>query len=36
MRQKYNTKTTVIGDAEKVSRAASAIRMGFYAAMAVE
>lgn len=36
MRQKYNTKTTVIGDAEKVSRASSAIRSGFYAAMAVE
>ena len=36
MRQKYNTKTTVIGDAEKVSRASSAIRSGFYAAMSVE
>ena len=36
MRQKYNTKTTVIGDAEKVSKASNAIRTGFYAAMSVE
>lgn len=36
IRAKYNIKTTVIGDAEKVSRAGSAIRSGFYAAMSVE
>ena len=36
IRQKYNFKTTVIGDADKVSRAAHAIRTGFYASMAVE
>ncbi|MEH7277169.1 FAD-dependent oxidoreductase, partial [Neobacillus vireti] len=36
VRKQYNIKTTVIGDAEKVSKAANAIHTGFYAAMAVE
>lgn len=36
VREKYNIKTTVIGDAERISRAGGAIRTGFYAAMAVE
>lgn len=36
VKAKYNMKTTVIGDAEKVSKAGNAIRTGFYAAMAVE
>lgn len=36
VKAKYNMKTTVIGDAEKVSKAGYAIRTGFYAAMAVE
>ncbi len=36
IRAKYNIKTTVIGDAEKVAKVGEAIRTGFYAAMAVE
>lgn len=36
VRAKYNMKTTVIGDAEKVSKVGGAIRTGFYAAMSVE
>ncbi|MDR7075788.1 2,4-dienoyl-CoA reductase-like NADH-dependent reductase (Old Yellow Enzyme family)/NADPH-dependent 2,4-dienoyl-CoA reductase/sulfur reductase-like enzyme [Neobacillus niacini] len=36
VRKQYNIKTTVIGDAEKVSKAANAIHTGFYAAMAIE
>ena len=36
VRKQYNIKTTVIGDAEKVSKAANAIHTGFYAAMALE
>lgn len=36
VRAKYNIKTTVMGDAEKVSRVGNAIRTGFYAAMVVE
>lgn len=36
IKAKYNTKTTVIGDAEKVAKVGEAIRTGFYAAMAVE
>ncbi|MBM4761075.1 NAD(P)-binding protein [Bacillus sp. B15-48] len=36
VRAKYNIKTTVIGDAEQVSKAGKAIHTGFYAAMAVE
>jgi len=36
IRAKYNMKTTVIGDAEKVSRVAGAIHTGFYAAMSIE
>lgn len=36
IRKHYNMKTTVIGDAEKVSKAANAIHTGFYAAMALE
>ncbi len=36
LRQKFPMKVTVIGDAEKVSKAGSAIHSGFYAAMAIE
>lgn len=36
VRAKYNMKTTVIGDADKVAKAGKAIHTGFYAAMAVE
>lgn len=36
IRAKYNIKTTVIGDAERVAKVGEAIRTGFYAAMAVE
>ena len=34
--EKYPTKTTLIGDCEGVSKAAKAIREGFYAAMALQ
>jgi 2-enoate reductase len=36
VRAKYNIKTTVLGDAERIGKASNAIRTGFYAAMAVE
>ncbi len=36
IKAKYNIKTTVVGDAEKVAKVGEAIRTGFYAAMAVE
>lgn len=36
VRAKYNCKTTVIGDAERVSKVGAAIRSGFYAAMAIQ
>lgn len=36
LRRKYAAKVTVIGDAEKVSKAGSAVHSGFYAAMALE
>ena len=34
--EKYPLKTTLIGDCEKVGKAGSAIRAGFYAAMALQ